>query len=164
MSAIAKHYRILGRVQGVFYRGSARAEALALGLVALSLIIAEPDSVPLAGKPVLGGDRHARRRGYALGLAPSPSGAPSRVRDRRAQGIGRTHRRAGKRDVGQDFVFDTLSGFQGGAGILSQQAVNRPGRGRVVRPRTHPTSVSRGVCRARLGNNGLIYSPSSPPT
>ncbi|HJP37146.1 MAG: acylphosphatase [Gammaproteobacteria bacterium] len=33
MSAIAKHYRILGRVQGVFYRGSARAEALALGLV-----------------------------------------------------------------------------------------------------------------------------------
>ena len=30
---VAKHYRIFGRVQGVYYRGSARARARRLGLV-----------------------------------------------------------------------------------------------------------------------------------
>jgi len=29
---VARHYRIVGRVQGVFYRGSARTEAQRLGL------------------------------------------------------------------------------------------------------------------------------------
>ena len=33
MHIIAKHYRVFGRVQGVFYRSSARGEALDLGLV-----------------------------------------------------------------------------------------------------------------------------------
>jgi len=30
---VAKHYLVFGRVQGVFYRGSARAQARRLGLV-----------------------------------------------------------------------------------------------------------------------------------